>query len=130
MGGFPGSRLAALARAQLAMALTAVDGMRRYGELTATYGEELLRTAAAISCDVAKPEGGGWDRAAAHALAGYRDYVRELAALPGIANMHYYDVLGRLRATPAATSPPAPEPTPGLRRSQQSPSADHSATPK
>jgi hypothetical protein len=93
-----------LARAQLAMALTAADAMRRYAELTATYGEEVVRAAATIAQEVVKPEGRGWDRAAAHALAGYRDYVRELAALPGIANMHYYDQLGRLRAAQGATS--------------------------
>ncbi len=130
MSGFPTSRIAALARAQLAMALTAIDGMRRYGELTATYGEEVLRTAAAISCEAAKPEGRGWDRAAAHALAGYRNYVRELAALPGIANMHYYDVLGRLRAARAVTGLPAPEPAPALHLSQQSSKADPPSTPE
>ena len=104
MSGLPRSRIATLARAQLAMALTAADAMWRYAELTATYGEEVARAAATIACEVAKPEGRGWDRAAAHALAGYRDYVRELAALPGIANMHYYDQLGRLRAAQDAES--------------------------
>jgi hypothetical protein len=103
MSELPRSRIATLARAQLAMALTAADAMRRYAELTATYGEEVVRAAATIAQEVVKPEGRGWDRAAAHALAGYRDYVRELAALPGIANMHYYDQLGR-RAPQGATS--------------------------
>jgi hypothetical protein len=86
------------------MVLTAADAMWRYAELTATYGEEVVRAAATIAHDVAKPEGRGWDRAAAQALAGYRDYLRELAALPGIANMHYYDELGRLRAAQDAES--------------------------
>jgi len=110
MSGLPRSRIATLARAQLAMALTAADAMWRYAELTATYGEEVARAAATIACEVAKPEGRGWDRAAAHALAGYRDYVRELAALPGIANMHYYDQLGRLRAAQGAKSSDAKPP--------------------
>jgi len=103
MSELPRSRLASLARAQLAMTLTAADAMRRYAELTASYGEEVLRAAATIVEEVAKPDGRGWDRAAAHALASYRDYVRELAALPGIANMHYYDQLGRIRAAQADT---------------------------
>ncbi len=117
MTDLPRSRLASLARAQIAMALTAADVMQRYAEVTAAYGEGLVRAAATIAEEVVKPEGRGWDRAAAHALAGYRDYVRELAALPGIANMHYYDQLGRLRAargseTGAQAGAHLPPPTP------------------
>jgi len=106
-----------LARAQIAMALTVGDGLRRCAELSASYAEGLARAAEVIVRDNGKREGPRWDRAAARALSAYRDYVRELAALPGIATMHYYDELGRLRAAdakPARPAPPVPAPTEGM----------------
>jgi hypothetical protein len=99
------SRFATLARVQVAVALTAVEGMRRYTALTASYGEDLLGVAAAIARASDDPDGSGWGRAAANAVDGYGDYVRGLAALPGIASMHYYDQVRTLRAAAGAHGP-------------------------
>ncbi len=114
MNGSLGSNVATLARAQLAMALTVADGMQRYVGLTLKCGENFAGALDTIVRESGEFEGYGWDRVAAHALAGYRDYVRELAALPGIASMHYYDQLGLLRTAAGvkgAPMRPTPPPT-------------------
>jgi hypothetical protein len=108
------SKMATLARAELAMAMTVADGMRRLAEVSAKYGETLLGAAGAATREPSETRMLGWDKATAQALAAYRDYVRELAALPGISSMHYYDQLGQLRAKAGAKSdgPSAPVPPP------------------
>jgi hypothetical protein len=109
------SKMATLARAELALAMAAADGMRRWAEVSAKYGETLLGAAGAVTREPSETRMLGWDKAAAQALAAYRDYVRELAALPGISSMHYYDQLGQLRTKAGAKSDgpsePAPPPT-------------------
>jgi hypothetical protein len=106
------SRMATLMRAELAMAMTAADGVRRLAEVNANYAETLLKAVRTITREPRATSQLGWDRAAAQALVGYRDYVRELAALPGVASMHYYAQLGDLRADAEAPPKPAP-PRPG-----------------
>jgi hypothetical protein len=105
--------MATLMRAELAMAMTAADGVRRLAEVNANYAETLLKAVRTITREPRATS--HWDRAAAQALVGYRDYVRELAALPGVASMHYYAQLGDLRADAKADgeAPPKPAARPG-----------------
>jgi hypothetical protein len=103
------SRMATLMRAELAMAMTAADGLRRLAEVNANYAETLLKAVRTVTREPRATSQLCWDRAAAQALVGYRDYVRELAALPGVASMHYYAQLGDLRDGEA---PPKPAPPP------------------
>ena len=106
------SKMATLARAELALAMTVADGMRRLAEVSAKYGETLLGAAGAVTREPSETRMLGWDKAAAQALGAYRDYVRELAALPGISSMHYYDQLGQLRGKAGAKSDGPSEPVP------------------
>jgi hypothetical protein len=106
------SRMATLARAELAMAMTLADGMQRLAVVSAKYGETLLGAAGTVTREPSDTRMLGWDKAAAQALAGYRDYVRELAALPGISSMHYYEQLARIRAQAGAKSEEPPQPVP------------------
>jgi len=106
------SRMATLLRAELALAMTAADGVRRLAEVNANYAETLLKAVRTITREPRATSQLGWDRAAAQALVGYRDYVRELAALPGVASMHYYAQLGDLRADAKAKGEPPPTPAP------------------
>jgi hypothetical protein len=105
------SRVATLVRAELAMGMAAADGMQRLAVVTAKYGEALLGAAGAVTREPRETGPLGWDHAAAQAMAGYRDYVRELAALPGVASMHYYEQLGQLRAKAGAKGEAPPQPT-------------------
>ena len=108
------SRMHTLLRAELAMAMTAADGVRRLAEVNANYAETLLKAVRTITREPRTTSQLGWDRAAAQALVGYRDYVRELAALPGVASMHYYAQLGDLRGAKAdGEAPPKPAARPG-----------------
>jgi hypothetical protein len=104
------SRMATLMRAELAMAMTAADGVRRLAEVNANYAEALLKAVRTITREPRATSQFCWDRAAAQALVGYRDYVRELAALPGVASMHYYAQLGDLRADARADGEAPPKP--------------------
>jgi hypothetical protein len=116
------ARLATLARSYVAMALTVADGAGRYAALTLASGEQLVRAIEGVLREGSDPKGGGWDHALDSALASYREYLRELAALPGIASMTYYEQLDSLRAAAAAhkasspstgTPPPATAPESG-----------------
>jgi hypothetical protein len=123
------SRMATLARAELAMAMTVADGMQRLAVVSAKYGETLLGAAGAVTREPSDTRMLGWDKAAAQALAGYRDYVRELAALPGIASMHYYEQLGRIRTKAGAKSDMPPEPVPPPTSSMLALAAEIAASP-
>jgi hypothetical protein len=113
------SKVATLARAQFAMALTVADGMQRYAGLTLRFGETCARALDTIVRESGELKGHGGNQAAASALAGYRDYVRGLAALPGLASMHYYDQLGLLRAAAGVQGAPVTR-TPQLTESMLS----------
>ena len=106
------SRMHTLLRAELAMAMTAADGLRRLAEVNANYAETLLKAVRTVTREPRATSQLGWDRAAAQALVGYRDYVRELAALPGVASMHYYVQLGDLCADAKAKGEAPPTPAP------------------
>jgi hypothetical protein len=99
------ARMATLARAQVAMALTLADGMQRYLTVTARFGETLAEAASTAAREPFAAGAGGWDPAAARIFDGYRDYVRELAALPGILSMNFYEQLGGVRRPPDARRP-------------------------
>src|SRR5262249_6195066 len=93
-------------------AMTAADGVRRLAEVNANYAETLLKAVRTITREPRATSQLGWDRAAGQALVGYRDYVRELAALPGVASMHYYAHVGDRRAAAEAEGDAPPEPAP------------------
>ena len=110
-------RLATLARSYVAMALTVADGAGRYAALTLASGEQLVRAMEGVLRKGSNSKGDDWDHAFGSALASYREYLRELAALPGIASMTYYEQLDWLRTAAAAhgassQSTGAPPPTP------------------
>lgn len=88
---------AGFSRAYLAGTHMAVGVLARLAETTLHYGERASATLLDAAAGTERPENGGRERAADQALALYRDYVRELAALPGIAGMSYFDQLDRLR---------------------------------
>jgi hypothetical protein len=117
MGDSLAVQLAILARSYVAMGLTVADAAGRYAAITLATGEQLVRAMEGVLREGSDSKGPDWDHACGSALAGYRQYLRELAALPGIASMTYYEQLDWLRAAAAAhrassssasTPPPAP----------------------
>jgi hypothetical protein len=92
------SRMSTVARAQVAVALSVADGMQRYIEVSAKFGESLAEAASVVTRAPAAGRAGGWDQAAARA----RRLLR-LCARAGGAPRHPQHELLRAARRPART---------------------------
>ncbi len=104
MDGDIRSMIATLARVEIAGVLTFGWAARHYAELTLRHGENFANSLLAVAREPDLRRAERWDQAVGEAAAEYRDYVRELAAFPGLAGLAFLDQLDALR-----TARPQPE---------------------
>jgi hypothetical protein len=84
-----------LAQIQAAGAFAAVGAVNLFTELTLKFSERTTATLFEAAVGPSKSDGSSTDGAANEAMSLYRDYVREMAALPGIVGMRYFEHLDR-----------------------------------
>lgn len=92
-----------LIQAEFAWAVAFAAALRRYVELTLGHGENLANKLIEIARDSDQQPVSAWDRIFAETVHQYRDYVRELAATPGLATMSF---LEQLESTRTGQTPP------------------------
>jgi hypothetical protein len=97
MDGGTRSMLLAFSQVGLACGLALAEAVRRYAELSFGHAESLGQQLLIISQQPERPGAGAWDRVLAEATSHYRDYIRELAAAPGLAAMGFFEQLESLR---------------------------------
>jgi hypothetical protein len=112
MDGETRSMIAMLARLELSGVLTLGWAARHYAELMLGHGESFTNSVLAIAREPNVARADKWDQAVSEAAAEYRDYVRELAAFPGLATLTFLDQLDALRKTRARPGETRDEPAP------------------
>jgi hypothetical protein len=97
MEGRTQSMLRTLAQVELAGALAAAGAVGRHVELSLRQAESLAEKLLTVADGSLGRGAAGWNGLFAEAAAEYRDYVRELAASPGLVAMSFLEHLDRLR---------------------------------
>ena len=87
-----------LVQVEVAGALALATVLGRCFELTLGQGEGIARKLVGMTRESDGRETGRCNRLCAETAAEYRDYLRELAAAPGLAAMSFLDQLDKLRA--------------------------------
>lgn len=100
------SMLGTLVQVELAGALAVTGVLWHQAELSLKQAENLAEKLMVVAREPPARQGEGWKMLFAEAAADYRDYVRGLAASPGLVAMSFLDHLDRLRQARSAPDRP------------------------